>query len=552
MRTKSQAASLLAQLFERVRVQVIRKHNNGVRKLHTDKGGEIMSRDVESFCAWHGIVHTFSDTAAHQSNGVAERRIGQLTTGIRSRLLRSCLPHTLWVEAAMHVAHAQNLLPTQTLLNRESGTTSKERQYTDLEELTRLAPDIRRCIPYLLYYGDVTDDTFRLLVQQMRPFGVQVIVYPRRASVQHLEERGIMGYFMGPGDGPNMDRVYITRNTGAPVRQYRHVVTPLVCLEMHAALMHCSELADVMLSERAEIEQLDRDQARLPRFERSEFTVADRDLNEVPPYQNDAFMSHVRDLATFEHVRAAQPAHEGAANMAQGRDWTAGEHPKVSKQHNQPGRALTAMDRPREDWPTGTVRSPPPEPALLFSRDAHRHTPEVAADVVAQTCERLLTMREPGLQHTRGLDARNPPAADAHEDPEEHIREAHRDRHTVNCGNSGMSPDSDILQSLAGDVSSLETDGSDSDQPADAPSEPAHPPHRAAMGNASPVRGLGGADDSAMAERVEPAGHSAGLDEGVAPGSGGAEVASADGYAHILPCLAGLVEKMPLDIFQSH
>ena len=67
----------------------------------------------------------------------------------------------------MHVAHAQNLLPTQTLLNRESGTKRKERHYTDLEELTRLAPDIRRCIPYLLYYGDVTDDTFRLLVQQM-------------------------------------------------------------------------------------------------------------------------------------------------------------------------------------------------------------------------------------------------------------------------------------------------------------------------------------------------------------------------------------------------
>ena len=23
------------------------------------------------------------------------------------------------------------------------------------------------------------------------------------------------------------------------------------------------------------------------------------------------------------------------------------------------------MDRPREDWPAGTLRSPPPEPALL-------------------------------------------------------------------------------------------------------------------------------------------------------------------------------------------
>ena len=267
MRRKSQAPSLIAQFFEHIRVQVIRKHNNGVRKLHTEKGGEFMSRDLEFFCAWRGIVHTFSDTAAHQSNGVEERRIGELTTGIRSCLLRNCLPHNLWVEASMHVAHAQNLLPTQTLLNRESGTTSKESQYTDLEELTRLAPHIRRCIPYLLYYGDVTDDTFRLLVQQMRQFGVQVIVYPRRASLHHLEERGLMGYFMGPGDGPSMDRVYITRPTGATVRQCRHVVTPLVCLEMHAALMHCSGMAEAMLSEQAETEQLEGDPARLAHFE---------------------------------------------------------------------------------------------------------------------------------------------------------------------------------------------------------------------------------------------------------------------------------------------
>ena len=136
-------------------------------------------------------------------------------------------------------------------------------------------------------------------------------------------------------------------------------------------------------------------------------------------------------------------------------------------------------------------------------------------------------MREPGLRPTWGLDADNPPAADAHEGTEEHIREAHRDRHTVDCGNNGMSPDFDILQSLAGDTSPLETDGSDSDQFANAPSEPAPPPHPAVMGNSGPVRGLGGADDSAMAEGVEPAGQSAELDEGVAPGSGGVVVAPA-------------------------
>ena len=51
---------------------------------------------------------------------------------------------------------------------------------------------------------------------------------------------------------------------------------------MHAALMHCLGMADVMLSEQAETEQLEGDKARLPRFERGVFEVADRDLNEVP------------------------------------------------------------------------------------------------------------------------------------------------------------------------------------------------------------------------------------------------------------------------------
>ena len=114
--------------------------------------------------------------------------------------------------------------------------------------------------------------------------------------------------------------------------------------------------------------------------------------------------------------------------------WGEGQHPRLSKQHNQPGRALTSLGCPYNEWPAGTVRSPPPEPALLFSRDAHRHTPEVAADVVAQTCERWLSLREPGLRPTWRLDAERPPAADVHEGTEEHIREAHRDKHAADCG----------------------------------------------------------------------------------------------------------------------
>jgi hypothetical protein len=103
---------------------------------------------------------------------------------------------------------------------------------------------------------------------------------------------------------------------------------------MHAALMHCSGMADAILSEQAETEQLEGDQARLARFERGVFEVADRDLNKVPRCQNDAFMQQLQQLAAFDHVRAAPPP---AGSTTCGRDLTLGEHPNVSKQHNVGG-----------------------------------------------------------------------------------------------------------------------------------------------------------------------------------------------------------------------
>ena len=62
--------------------------------------------------------------------------------------------------------------------------------------------DFCRCVPYLLYYGDVSEEAFGLLVEEMRPFGVRVVAYPRRNDLKHLEARGVIGFFMCPGDGP--------------------------------------------------------------------------------------------------------------------------------------------------------------------------------------------------------------------------------------------------------------------------------------------------------------------------------------------------------------
>ena len=148
-------------------------------------------------------MNTFTDTAVHQSNGLVERRIGLLNTGVRSCFLRSGLPHYLWVEAYLHVAQAQNLLPSHALLNRETCLNGKKRKLTDVTELKDQVSDFRRYVPYLLYYGDVSEEAFGLLVEHMTPFGVRVVAYPRRDDLKHLEARGVIGFFMGPGMVPS-------------------------------------------------------------------------------------------------------------------------------------------------------------------------------------------------------------------------------------------------------------------------------------------------------------------------------------------------------------
>ena len=142
-------------------------------------------------------MYTFTDTAAHQSNGLVERRIGLLNKKVISCLLRCGMPHYLWVEAYLHVPHTQNLLPRHALLNREPRFDGNKRKLTDVMKLDNQVSDFRRCVPYLLCYGDVSEEAFGLLVDQVRHFGVRVVAYPHRDEIKHLDVRGVIGFLMG-------------------------------------------------------------------------------------------------------------------------------------------------------------------------------------------------------------------------------------------------------------------------------------------------------------------------------------------------------------------
>ena len=134
-----------------------------------------------------------------------------------------------------------------------------------------------------------------------------------------------------------------------------------------------------------------------------------------------------------------------------------------------------------EHLPEDVVKSPPYGPAMLFACDATQSTPNVAASVVAKTCERLLSQWEPCLGPIWGLDATHPPATDAHEGTEECIRTVHRDRCAFDCVDTGLDIDLNLQgaprQLWDPSVSPGATEGSHSDHPTESPSEPASPPH---------------------------------------------------------------------------
>ena len=110
----------------------------------------------------------------------------------------------------------------------------------------------------------------------------------------------------------------------------------------------------------------------------------------------------------------------------------------------------------------------------------------------------------------------------------------HRNRFVVDCGDTGMDVDLKLLVAARHmydpTVSPCATEGSHSDEPAESPSEPASPPHSDDMGSAGLARGVGVAADSGLPEGVGLMGANEGLDEGVAPGSWGAEAAPAGGF----------------------
>ena len=334
MKQKSQSASLLALLVQRIHTQVCKPAESGVKRLHTDHGGEFKSHSLEEVWQWKGIVHTFTDRAQHQSNGLVERKIGMLTEAVRAALLASDLPAYLLPEVYMATCHTQNLVPSSAL-QREWRKAIKRQEEYEQEEMNlaaeadaagqedttggqgtsdqgepgglpqkkKAAPSeiqIHDMTPYLVFHRGVTNEEFRRLADQLKPWGVPCFVYGCREHMRHLEERGVQGFYMGPGLGPSMERVFLREPGSGAVKPYRHVLVPPALVQKHATRMYMSE---VMQPPEWSPLYVSREYEEPG----TNFAVQERDVNEQPTFSDERFMEELTILDLLDSVRAAPP-----------------------------------------------------------------------------------------------------------------------------------------------------------------------------------------------------------------------------------------------------
>ena len=90
----------------------------------------------------------------------------------------------------------------------------------------------------MAFCRDVTDEYFKQLVGQLKPWGVPVFVYHRRDNMDHLETQSQKGFYMGPGSDPSMDQVFLKEGGTGAVKQFRHVLVSPAFAQQHAMHMH--------------------------------------------------------------------------------------------------------------------------------------------------------------------------------------------------------------------------------------------------------------------------------------------------------------------------
>lgn len=91
-----------------------------IKTLRTDRGGEYLSKEFNTFCEDNGIHRELTTPYTPQQNGVAERKNRTIVEMGRSMMNARGVPKHFWAEAvatAVYI-HFLNISPTKAVYNR--------------------------------------------------------------------------------------------------------------------------------------------------------------------------------------------------------------------------------------------------------------------------------------------------------------------------------------------------------------------------------------------------------------------------------------------------
>lgn len=106
LKNKSETASKIKEFV----AMMENKFDKRVKRIRSDRGGEYIAQDLQTFLRQKGIFHEFSAPYCPQQNGIAERRNRYLMEMARCMLIQSNLPKRFWGEAICTANYTQNRL----------------------------------------------------------------------------------------------------------------------------------------------------------------------------------------------------------------------------------------------------------------------------------------------------------------------------------------------------------------------------------------------------------------------------------------------------------
>jgi len=172
LRKKSEAFEVFKAWHKEVERQTGRK----LRIFQSDNGGEYITIQWELYMKEHGIIHQKSMPRTPEQNGVSERLNLTIMDRVRTILIESQLPLSLWAEAVEYAIYTKNRSPTATIKGKT---------------------------PYEVFWGEKPD------ISNLRVFGSQCYVHNDSPTRRKLDARAFPAIFVGYSVPSKAWRYYI-------------------------------------------------------------------------------------------------------------------------------------------------------------------------------------------------------------------------------------------------------------------------------------------------------------------------------------------------------